>query len=69
MLYSGIKKKATSHWARHSFAVMMLSMGVPMHRLSKMLGHASTRITEEIYAKVLNEDLKKDYEMVNSKLK
>lgn len=65
----GIDKSITSHVARHTFAVMMLSMGVKMDRLSRMMGHTSTRITEDVYAKVLAIDLKKDYEMVNSKLK
>ena len=67
--HAGIDKILYSHMARHSFCVMMLSMGVPMHQLSKMVGHANTRITEQVYAKVLNEDLKKSYDMINKKLK
>lgn len=65
---AGIDKVITTHVARHTFAVMMLSMGVKMDRLSRMMGHTSTRITEDVYAKVLAVDLKKEYEMVNSKL-
>lgn len=48
---------------------MMLSMGVPMQHISKMIGHSSIRITEEVYAKVLNDDFKRSYEMVGKKIK
>lgn len=47
---------------------MMLSMGARMSNVSRMLGHASTKITESVYAKVLAEDLRKDYDMINAKL-
>jgi integrase/recombinase XerD len=67
--YAKIDKCITSHYSRHSFAVMMLSMGVSMTNLSKMMGHSSTRITESTYAKVLATDLKRDYDMINQKLK
>lgn len=66
---AGIDKPVTSHWARHTFAVMMLSMGARMSNVSRMLGHSSTKITESVYAKVLAEDLRRDYDMINEKLR
>ncbi len=66
---AGIAKPISSHWARHSYAVMALSMGVRMEIVSKMMGHASTRVTESTYAKVLATDLKDGYEIIEGKLK
>ena len=51
----GIDKPLTTHWARHTGATLLLNSGVSMQIVSKVLGHANTRITEQIYAKVLNE--------------
>ena len=62
--YSGIDKVLYSHMARHSFAVMMASNGVP-----KMMGHANSKITESVYAKILATDVKSEYERINEKLK
>lgn len=66
---AGINKPISSHWGRHTFAVMALSMGVRMQNVSKMLGHASMRVTEIVYAKVLPEDVIKDFEMLGERLK
>ena len=46
----GIKKNLTFHMARHTFATMSISKGVPMESVSKMLGHTNIRITQ-IYAR------------------
>lgn len=67
--YAGIDKPISSHWARHTYAVMTLSLGVRMEHISKMLGHSSTKITESTYAKVLATDIRKDFEMMQEKLK
>lgn len=67
-LSAGIDKPITSHWARHSYAVMALSLGAKMQNVARMLGHASTKITESVYAKVLAKDLQKDFELINSQL-
>jgi integrase len=37
------------HSLRHSAATTMLESGVPLHTVSKMLGHSDTRITGDIY--------------------
>ncbi len=39
----GIKKNLTFHLARHTFATMSLSKGVPMESVSKMLGHTNIK--------------------------
>lgn len=51
----GIDKPLSTHWARHTGATLLLNEGVPMQVVSKICGHSSTRITEQIYAKLLDE--------------
>lgn len=56
----GIKKKITSHIARHTFATTItLSNGVPIETVSSMLGHSSIRTTQ-IYAKVIESKVSED---------
>jgi integrase/recombinase XerD len=46
-LKAGIDKKLTSHVARHSFAEIARTKGVPIYDISKALGHSSLAITEQ----------------------
>lgn len=46
----GIKKRLSYHLARHTFATMLLSKGVPIESVSKMLGHTNIKTTQ-IYAR------------------
>ena len=48
------------HMARHSFAVMALNDGMAMSVVSHLLGHASTTVTEKVYAKYLPETLEEE---------
>lgn len=50
---AGIKKHITFHCARHTFAIMMLSLGVDIYTLSKLLGHSDIAITQ-VYARILD---------------
>jgi integrase len=50
-----IDKPVSSHWARHTGATLLLNEGVPMQIVSKICGHSSTKITEQVYAKLLDE--------------
>lgn len=52
---AGIDKPVSTHWARHTGATMLLNAGIPMQVVSKICGHSSTRITEQVYAKLLDE--------------
>ena len=63
----GIKKKLTFHLARHTFATMSLSKGVPMESVSKMLGHTNIRTTQ-IYARITNKKIEHDMEELADKL-
>lgn len=55
----GIKKNLTYHLARHAFATMILSKGVPIESVSKMLGHTNIRTTQ-VYARITNKKIEED---------
>ena len=63
-----IKKKLTTHIARHTFATTVtLANGVPIETVSAMLGHTSIKTTQ-IYAKVLEKKVSEDMNQLRSKL-
>lgn len=66
--YAGIEKNITTHMGRHTFAVFALNNGVPIEIVAKMLGHTNIRTTE-IYAKVLNSEVEKAFDMLERKIK
>ena len=51
---AGITKHITHHCGRHTFATMLLSLGVDIYTVSKLLGHASLRHTQR-YAKIVDQ--------------
>ena len=59
---AGIDKHITFHCARHTYATLLLTSGVDIYTVSKLLGHTDIKTTQ-IYAKVI--DAKK-VEAVNS---
>ena len=63
----GINKKITYHVARHSFATLSISYGVPIESVSKMLGHTNIRTTQ-IYAKIIDTKLSADMDMFAQRL-
>lgn len=55
----GIQKNITFHMARHTFATLTLSKGVPIESVSRMLGHTNIKTTQ-IYAKITNKKIEED---------
>lgn len=54
------------HLARHTFATMLLSKGVPIESVSKMLGHTNIKTTQ-IYARITNKKIEQDMMQVADK--
>lgn len=63
MSIAGIEKKITYHCSRHTFAVMMLDLGVDLFTTSKLLGHKDIKTTQ-IYAKVLDKNKQKAVDLI-----
>ena len=62
-----IRKPLSFHMARHTFATMSLSKGVPIESVSKMLGHTNIKTTQ-IYARITNKKIEQDMLKLSDKL-
>ena len=60
---AGIKKHITFHTAIHTHATMLLTLGVDLYTVSKLLGHTNIQTTQ-IYAKLVDESKKKAIDLI-----
>ena len=56
----------SSHQSRHTFGTLMVSAGVPMESISKMMGHTNIRTTQG-YAKVTDDKISEDMDKLIEK--
>jgi integrase len=61
---AGIDKKITFHVARHTNATLLLSLGVAIETVSKILGHSDMKTTQ-IYAKVIDKNKREAVNRLN----
>ena len=65
---AGLEHPLSTHWARHTGATILLNEGIDIKIVSKICGHSSLRITEQIYAKLLDETVVKAVSAVKDKI-
>lgn len=62
---AGIDRKITFHCSRHTFATTLISLGVDIYTVSKLLGHSKVTTTQ-IYAKVIDQHKKEAVSKLDS---
>lgn len=62
------KHNLSYHQSRHTFGTMMVSAGVPMESISKMMGHTNIRTTQG-YAKVTDDKISEDMDKLMKRRK
>jgi len=60
----GIQKKVTCHVARHTFATVSITLGIPIEVVSKLLGHTNLKTTQ-VYAKIVDRVKEREMEKWN----
>lgn len=63
----GITKDISFHCARHGFATLALSKGMPIESVSRVLGHTNI-VTTQLYAKITTQKIDHDLTMFGDKL-
>lgn len=63
-----IDKEMTCHVARHSFATLMISYGVPMETTQRMLGHRDIKTTQS-YAKVTDRNVEECAKKISKRIR
>lgn len=63
----GITKDISFHCARHGFATLALSKGMPIESVSRVLGHTNIATTQ-LYAKITTQKIDHDLTMFGDKL-
>ncbi len=63
----GIDKPISAHCARHGFATMALTNGMPIESVSRVLGHTNI-VTTQIYARITSQKLDNDLTMLGNRL-
>ena len=62
------KHNLSYHQSRHTFGTLLVSSGVPMESIAKMMGHTNIRTTQG-YAKVTDDKILEDMDRLMDKRK
>ena len=65
-IMAGVKENLSYHDSRHTFGTLMLSAGIPIESISKMMGHTNIRTTQ-IYARVTDDKISEDIDKLIAK--
>ena len=65
---AGIDKKITYHMARHSFGTLMMTSGIPIESIAKMMGHTNINSTQ-VYAQVTDQKISSDMDWLMKRRK
>lgn len=63
-----VKENLSYHDSRHTFGTLMLSAGIPIESISKMMGHTNIKTTQ-IYARVTDDKISEDMDRLMEKRK
>ena len=58
-----MKENLSYHMARHSFGTLMLSSGIPIESIAKMMGHTNINSTQ-VYAQVTDRKISGDMDQL-----
>ena len=64
----GFAVPLTTHKQCHTFVVLAINNDMPIYTLSALMGHASIKTTEKVYAKLLDQKVKADYDECMAKV-
>ena len=65
---TGLNENLSYHMARHSCGTLMLSSGIPIESISKMMGHTNISSTQ-VYAKVTDDKISEDMDRLMERRK
>lgn len=63
VLKAGLNSSINCHHFRNNFGKRALLSGMNIYQLSQILGHSSVKVTEEAYADLSVEDIRKSYQL------
>ena len=65
LIESGVKKKASVHTLRHSYATHLLERGINLRHIQEYLGHKTLRTTS-IYTHLTNKSKQMAYQEIDN---
>lgn len=63
---AGIKKHVTFHTSRHTFATLLISQGIDLYTVSRLLGHSNITTTQ-VYARIVDSVKRNAVNLLSSK--